>query len=87
MSLKTQNVSDRAPNGGYAVSICGGPPKFVSEFFFPQFLTGRVAHLCFGLYSHYSPESWQVVNMEYLHFWGWGMQGMGVRRYVLSIEY
>ena len=36
---------------------------------------------------HYSPESWQVVNMEYLHFWGWDMQGMVVCRYVLSIEY
>ena len=38
-------------------------------------------------FFHYSPESWQVVNMEYLHFWGWDMQGMGVCRYVLSIEY
>ena len=28
-----------------------------------------------------------MVNMEYLHFWGWDMQGMGVCRYVLSIEY
>ena len=26
--LKTQNVSDRAPNGGYAVSICGGTLNF-----------------------------------------------------------
>ena len=33
---------------------------------------------------HYSPESWQVVNMEYLH-WGYGIcKGC---RYVLSIEY
>ena len=31
--LKTQNVSDRAPNGGHAVSICGGPPKKFSEFY------------------------------------------------------
>ena len=34
--------------------------------------------------SHYSPESWQVVNMEYLH-WGYGIcKGC---MYVLSIEY
>ena len=26
-----------------------------------------------ALKDHYSPESWQVVNTEYLHFWGWGM--------------
>ena len=33
---------------------------------------------------HYSPESWQVANMEYLH-WGYGIcKGC---RYVLSIEY
>ena len=33
---------------------------------------------------HYSPESWQVVNMEYLH-WGYGIcKGC---MYVLSIEY
>ena len=33
---------------------------------------------------HYSPEFWQVVNMEYLH-WGYGIcKGC---RYVLSIEY
>ena len=29
-----------------------------------------------ALKDHYSPESWQVVNMEYLHFWGWGMHCM-----------
>ena len=33
VSLKTQNVSQRAPNGGYAVSICGGPLKKVSDFY------------------------------------------------------
>ena len=36
VSLKTQNVSQRAPNGGYAVPICGGPLKkfqiFISIF-------------------------------------------------------
>ena len=32
-SLKTQYVSDRSPNGGYAVSICGGPPQKISEFY------------------------------------------------------
>ena len=31
--LKTQNVSDRAPNGRHAVFICGGPPKKISEFY------------------------------------------------------
>ena len=33
VSLKTQNVSDRAPNEIYAVSICGGPPKKISDFY------------------------------------------------------
>ena len=33
VSLKTQNVSQRAPPGIYAVSICGGPPKKNSEFY------------------------------------------------------
>ena len=31
-SLKTQYGSDRGPNGGYAVSICGGPPKKFQSF-------------------------------------------------------
>ena len=69
VSLKTQNVSDKAPTGGYAVSICGGPPKFVSEFFFPQFLTGRVAHLCFGLYSREKgtkkPKNWNLSKLAW----------------------
>ena len=32
-SLKTQNGSDRGPNGGHAASICGGPPKKILEFY------------------------------------------------------
>ena len=51
VSLKTQNVSDRAPNGGYAVSICGGPPKFFFFRFLSQFLTVSATLLCFGPYS------------------------------------
>ena len=29
---KTQNVSDRAPDGGHAVSIYRGPPKFLNFY-------------------------------------------------------
>ena len=46
---KKQNVSDRAPNGGHAVSICGAPPKKFR--FLSQYLAGGAAYLCFGPYS------------------------------------
>ena len=46
VSLKTQNVSQQAPNGGYAVSICGGPLK--NFRFLSLFLTGCATHLWRG---------------------------------------
>ena len=33
VSLKTQNVSERAPNEIYAASICEGPQKQISDFY------------------------------------------------------
>ena len=42
--LKTQNVSDRAPNGGPNVCICGGPPKFFSEFYLN--IWSDAQHIC-----------------------------------------
>ena len=44
MSLKTQNVSDRAPNGGHAVSICRGPPKKNSDFYLN--IWPEAQHIC-----------------------------------------
>ena len=42
--LKTQNVSDRAPDGGHAVFICGGPPKRISEFYLNDWPDAQ--HIC-----------------------------------------
>ena len=44
VSLKTQNVSDRAPNGGHAVSICRGPPKKNSDFYLN--IWPEAQHIC-----------------------------------------
>ena len=44
VSLKTQNVSDRAPNGGHAVSICKGPPKKNSDFYLN--IWPEAQHIC-----------------------------------------
>ena len=47
VSLKTQNVSQRAPNGGYAVSICGGPLKKISDFYLNFWPDAQ--HICGGV--------------------------------------
>ena len=50
VSLKTQNVSQRAPPGIYAVSICGGPPKKFSEFYLKFW--PLAPHICFWVHHN-----------------------------------
>ena len=59
VSHKTQNVSDRAPNGAYAVSICGDSWK-ISDFylhFWPD--ASRFSILAF-LEGKTAPKRWKI---------------------------
>ena len=66
MSLKTQNVSQRAPPGIYAVSICGGPPKKNSEFYLKFW--PLAPHICFWVHHNGkgAPDGAKICNFQKL---------------------
>ena len=66
VSLKTQNVSQRAPPGIYAVSICGGPPTKNSEFYLKFW--PLAPHICFWVHHNgkRAPDGAKICNFQKL---------------------